>query len=464
MTQQLGFPGRDRLKELLLESRLRTLTTTERVELNETLRAYAEARTLAAQFLVDDAALGDELRATTMESMLAAEAPLVGDPKVAIQSARAEPSAGPRLLTWWTALIASAAMVAIGAWIWSVTPSATPSVSLLAVTDARWAEPNLEFALRAGEIPAEPLRLESGQAEFQLVDGATVIMQGPAVVRFPARKRVAVDSGSVFFKCPTPASRITVVTPQTEVVDLGTEFAVEARSDRSTRVAVRQGEVQVKTAQPRLLRQGEVVAVSSERQLKIELLSSVEFMQLTKSFVDQLPPDAAAANLLVDPGFALGLAPPWQGSEGYAEASAAGGRSGAAVRIRALSNRYWPQIKQQIRTGDISGKLIAASVWAMVPAAERLRDLQYAVLVIRFSDVEGRDFAYASRVLLNSKSTPDKFVRAQVLAAAPPGTYGLKFQIALSACAEPTGTVYFDDASLSVSDLNAGTPPPVSPK
>jgi len=67
------LPWRERLDELLLESRTRTLSTAEREELNATLRTHEDARSHAAQMLMDDAALAEELRAAQMESLLTAD-------------------------------------------------------------------------------------------------------------------------------------------------------------------------------------------------------------------------------------------------------------------------------------------------------------------------------------------------------------------------------------------------------
>lgn len=67
------LPWRERLEELLLESRTRTLSAAEREELNASLRTREDARSHAAQMLMDDAALAEELRAAQMESLLTAD-------------------------------------------------------------------------------------------------------------------------------------------------------------------------------------------------------------------------------------------------------------------------------------------------------------------------------------------------------------------------------------------------------
>lgn len=104
------FPGRERLDELLLESRTRTLSPAERAELNATLRTDEAARSLAAQLLMDDAALAEELRAVQMQSLLTADS---GGMLGASQPFAAGPSRS-RWLQWRPLMAAAAAGLMIG--------------------------------------------------------------------------------------------------------------------------------------------------------------------------------------------------------------------------------------------------------------------------------------------------------------------------------------------------------------
>ena len=119
---------------------------------------------------------------------------------------------------------------------------------LVASTQAQWSDPEIELCLRSGDLPRGLLRLDSGSAEFLFRNGASAMLLGPATVRFTGPDSLLVQDGQVLCRCPTTDSRITVATPTTQVVDLGTEFAVAvARQPGSTRVAVIQGEVRVGT-------------------------------------------------------------------------------------------------------------------------------------------------------------------------------------------------------------------------
>ncbi len=355
----------------------------------------------------------------------------------------------------WLAAAAVLVFACVLAWR-GIVPKASapqPFATLTAANEAQWADPNVELALRGGELPPGPLRLDSGTAEFLCADGATVVMRGPATVRFLARKRVAVESGKVFCRCPSPESRLSVETPTTEVVDLGTEFAVDARADHSTLVAVLSGEVQVGKTRQKRLHKGEAVEVRSDGILAIQPLAREEFPELLLASPSVSDAVQHGGNLLLDPGFENGLSEQtWNGTDTNIEAIRSGGRSGGAVRVFARGYANWPQCRQKINTGDIAGKLVVASVWAATPAHDPLRGRQVAMLKIVFVNGDGRDFAFAMRRFVNPKSEPDHFEQAQVAAFAPPGTRQVQIQLMLNSDLLNSGSVIFDDASLVIAD------------
>jgi len=341
------------------------------------------------------------------------------------------------------------------AWLqWPRRPRVAPPIATLAAAnEAVWSDPNVELALRSGELPPGPLRLESGSAEFLCVDGATVLMRGPASVRFVERKRLFVEQGRIFCRCPSPESRLAVATPTTEVVDLGTEFAVDARADRSTLVAVLSGEVEVGKARHWRLHKGEAVEVRSDGILAIQPLAREEFSELLMA--SPLVGEAVrrGRNLLRDPGFENRSSDQtWSGTDANIEFLRSGGRSGGAVRIFAGGYAHWPQCRQKIHTGDIAGKLVVASVWAATPLRDPLRARQVAMLKIVFVNDQGRDFAFAMHRFVNSKSEPDQFQEGQVVAFAPSGTRQVQLQLMLNSNLLDSGSVIFDDASLVIAE------------
>lgn len=351
----------------------------------------------------------------------------------------------------WTLPLAALLALCLGlAQLLQPAPSSTarPIVSLTAATDAVWEDQNLELALRSGEVPAGALRLRSGTAEFLHEHGATILLRGPGTVQFLPKNEVRIEEGKLFCRCPEPKSRLTVITPATTIVDLGTEFAVEARSDRSTRIGVLSGEVKVMTAQPRFLGKGEAAEVRGDGIFVIRTLQREEFTELLLTSPSVSDAVQRGQNLLLDPGFELGTsAETWSGTLPHLEISPGIGRTGGAARISALGHRFWPQCRQEVSTGDISGRVVVATVWA---APNALQNRQCAMVKLVFVNSSGREFAFALRRAFPDGADEARFSQVQVAAYAPEGTRGVQLQLMLSASGLQSGSVRFDDASLVI--------------
>lgn len=406
-----------------------------------------DIRTLAAALRNDPALRRMYLRYMNIDATLP-QAPSAG----ALATLR--PSASRRRWLQAGACIAAAVLLALGWLVWNRrSPEAMPAVAtLVAAHDSVWNDPNVEFALQSGVLPDAPLQLEAGMAEFLFLDGASVVFRGPATFRFTDRKRVRVEQGQVLCRCPTAASRITVVTPVTEIIDLGTEFAVEAFGDRNTRVAVLSGEVQVGARNSRHLRKGEAAEIRADGLLVVRPLDRDEIRDLLL-----LAPRTGEAvergdNRLQDPSFEGGFGPQtWNGTATNISVVPSG-RSGNGVRISAGGYAQWPQCRQKVATGDIAGKLVVASVWAATPAADHLQSGQFAMVKIAFVNEQGREFGFAKRHVLSAQSPAGRFEEAHLATVAPPGTKSLQFQVILNAHTHRAGSVIFDDAFLVIAD------------
>jgi hypothetical protein len=119
----------------------------------------------------------------------------------------------------------------------------TPAVAqLVRVVDAAWEgeAPSAGEALKKDRR----LRLKSGLAQILFRDGASVILEGPAVftTRTPGGGRL--DLGKLIARVDAKKARgFTIVTPATTITDLGTEFAVSVDALGETEVVVFEGAV-----------------------------------------------------------------------------------------------------------------------------------------------------------------------------------------------------------------------------
>jgi hypothetical protein len=147
------------------------------------------------------------------------------------------------------ALAACLALLAIGIWsIRSWQPASKTGVTSAAVAmltrtvDADWGN----APVREGSA-LEPgwLRLKSGLAQVVFYSGARVVIEGPAELRLISQNEAACPHGRLLAQVPLPALGFRVRTDQLDVVDLGTEFAIDATRSR-TEVHVFKGKVEAR--------------------------------------------------------------------------------------------------------------------------------------------------------------------------------------------------------------------------
>jgi hypothetical protein len=87
----------------------------------------------------------------------------------------------------------------------------------------------------------EPYVLSRGLVELCFANGASAILEGPAVFRVCGGDCVAVDAGRCSVHAPEGAEGFRVETPATQVIDRGTRFVVHVDETSSTEVQVIEG-------------------------------------------------------------------------------------------------------------------------------------------------------------------------------------------------------------------------------
>ncbi|MDP3069198.1 MAG: LamG-like jellyroll fold domain-containing protein [Opitutaceae bacterium] len=169
----------------------------------------------------------------------------------------AEPAVEPRsrwaaLLSWpWAGgLAAAAAAVAIiGLVLRGPDPAAaraeatTNGVALLSATwDARWKEP--QGALAAGAIlPPGRIAITAGVIGIEFFNGAHMTVEGPAEIELTRVDEAICHAGKIRVEVTGVTRTFRVLTSRLEVIDLGTEFALEVGGDAGTEVHVFNGKV-----------------------------------------------------------------------------------------------------------------------------------------------------------------------------------------------------------------------------
>lgn len=161
--------------------------------------------------------------------------------------------------------IAATALIVAGVSIWVATGVSRKSASIVnqgsvnlsqseskiaghatlrRTVDLKWSDPG--SAWREGDVvPNGPLRFDEGLAEIDFFCGATLIVEGPASLEIESDWSVRVLEGRLRASVPPAARGFVVKTDESEIVDLGTEFAVDVGLDHA-RVKVIDGEVQLR--------------------------------------------------------------------------------------------------------------------------------------------------------------------------------------------------------------------------
>ena len=99
---------------------------------------------------------------------------------------------------------------------------------------------------REGDVlPNGPFAFDEGVAEIDFFCGATLIVEGPARLEIESDWSVRLDAGRLRANVPPAARGFVVTAAGSEIVDLGTEFALEVGSEHA-RVEVIDGEVELR--------------------------------------------------------------------------------------------------------------------------------------------------------------------------------------------------------------------------
>ncbi len=138
---------------------------------------------------------------------------------------------------------------------------------LIWARECQWEEGATEFRVGSFLTEGETLSVAAGLVEVAFDDGARLLVEGPSQVVVTSSAAAQLHSGRVTGYVPPRAVGFAVVTPQCEVVDLGTEFGLVAQPDAATEVHVFAGAVRVDVQSAenrRIVRANEAVRVAAD--------------------------------------------------------------------------------------------------------------------------------------------------------------------------------------------------------
>ncbi len=160
-------------------------------------------------------------------------------------------------------------------------PQIAGHATLRRVVDLRWSKD--AAAYHEGDVLPDGLfQFEAGVAEIDFFCGASLIVEGPAKLDVKSDWSVRMLEGRLRANVPPAARGFKVLAADAEVIDLGTEFALEVQADNA-RIEVIDGEVELRggthngdhllTGQKQWLKGGQDNAVS------LQSLSTIDDVQ-----------------------------------------------------------------------------------------------------------------------------------------------------------------------------------------
>ncbi len=142
------------------------------------------------------------------------------------------------------------------------------------------------------------LRVTQGCAEVTLREGVRCLVQAPGALKMEAEGRVRFEQGVARFRVEEEARGLEVMTKDLKIVDLGTEFGIDARGHDRGEVHVMEGVVEVSA------RSGhrETMRVEAGAAVALGLIGRLEStLYEPERFVDELPAGIPALHFDFEP-------------------------------------------------------------------------------------------------------------------------------------------------------------------
>ena len=155
-------------------------------------------------------------------------------------------------------------------------PHAKPVAEVLDMLDAQW-----DMPLQKGDTfysRGSVYTLRQGYAKIGLEDGVVICLESPVQFSFDSYNKLNLKHGRITATVPRSAIGFVVTTPNSQIIDLGTEFGVFVTLARETEVHLFRGKVNLLSSffrdadQTQILNQGQAVIIDSDsRILPIQL-------------------------------------------------------------------------------------------------------------------------------------------------------------------------------------------------
>lgn len=145
----------------------------------------------------------------------------------------------------WPLAAAALFFIGIATFVFRLTRDPQADVAtLLLAENCEWQQP-VEEGMR---VITGPLHLRQGLAVLRFDGGAELILRGNTAVELHSAGQARIVHGDVTVRAPEEAAGFKLLTPASEVVDLGTEFAAKVERSGATEVHVIEGEIALQSS------------------------------------------------------------------------------------------------------------------------------------------------------------------------------------------------------------------------
>lgn len=236
------------------------------------------------------------------------------------------------------ALALAACLVFATGLIWSILGSAEPKVYATVLRMENVSD--MEGGMDQGTFGSDNDRLSFGNGliELDLQGRGSMVVEGPADIRFLSEDRSEIHRGRLVMRATKMGVGYSVDTPQGKVVDRGTEFAVLVEDDGEVEAHVIDGEIEV------MGDRGKSVRLRRDEALQLDRKEGKAIKADFGKFYTALPP-ASPDNRYVFWNFDDDL------SDGFAAAEKEGVNSGADLRmkLRVTDGGRLPEVMEGVR-------------------------------------------------------------------------------------------------------------------
>ena len=144
-----------------------------------------------------------------------------------------------------TAVLSTAAFLLLLLYVHLAPPASYEVATVSDSMDAQWSS---ALPLEPGTrmfTNSEPIRLTRGIVEFTTDEQVRIVLEAPTEFYFASGTEVSMGYGKLFARVSPQGAGFSVVTPNSKIVDLGTEFGVIAHIDGNTEVHLYKGKANV---------------------------------------------------------------------------------------------------------------------------------------------------------------------------------------------------------------------------